>query len=169
MKQMITLIPYARVSFGASVLVFFAAIAGFLLVGSIYSDTQARGLIEALNPAIQTLCFAVITSASTIIPLLLAILGIANRVDNEFNPVFYARIKIIATLGTLALISAALLLLFITIPITESDALRTWYNIAYYFIIVGSSWITALLVSIVITLYKTLSGLIEFLTPEFDV
>jgi hypothetical protein len=167
-KNLFYYIPYARQSFFASVVVFILAISGFLLVGSIYSDIQARGLIEALTPSIHTLCFAVITAASTIIPLLLTILSLTNRLDTEFDRAFYAQVQIIAMLGTIAIASSTLLLLFITMPLTENDGLRVWFSLAYYVIIAGAAWISALLVGIVATLYNALMGVISKLTPEFD-
>lgn len=168
MKNLITLIPYAKISFMGGVLTFMFALLGFLIVGRIYNDTQARGLIEALSPSVRTLCFAVITSSSTIIPLLLTVLSVARRSDTDFNQNFYRQVKVIAVLGTVALASATLLLLFVSIPVTESENLEAWFAIVYFIIVIGSAWVSGLLISISITLYYTLIGVINKLTPSFD-
>ena len=169
MADMIRLIPNAKHSFIAGVIVFVISIAGFLFVGGVYSNsTEARGLIDAMNPSIRTLSFAGITTVSTILALLLTILGVARRMDNDFERDFYAYIKIIGLLGITALISSTLLLLFISIPVTEAENLRAWYSAIYIILIVATSWVAGLLVSIVVTLYTTIMTLITTLMPSFE-
>jgi hypothetical protein len=168
LKQFVQLIPYARPSFVASAVVFIAAIAGFFVIGGIYTNTQARGLVEAMTPSVRTLCFAVITSTSTIIPLLLATLSLARRVDQDFDATFYYRVKIIGLLGAVALASATLLLLFISIPLTESENLRAWFRVVYVIVVLGAAWIASLLVSIVMTLYFVLMDILHTLVPVFS-
>ena len=85
-------VQYVKEAYISSAIVFGIAIFGFFLVGRIYNNTLARGLIEAMQPAVGTLCFAVITSASTVITLLMAVLGFARRSDNNFDHDFYIRI-----------------------------------------------------------------------------
>lgn len=157
-----------REAYIAGIIVFLVAIIGFFLVGRIYSDTLARNLIDAMNPAVQTLCFAVITSATTIITLLMAVLGFARRIDNDFDQTFFIRIWFIATLTTTSLIIAAMLLLLISIPITEAETLRTWYTVIYWVIVICSSTMMAMLVSMIVSLHKTLVGLISMSSPGWD-
>ena len=128
---------------------------------------QARGLLEAMTPSVRTLCFAVITSASTIIPLLLTTLSLARRVDQEFEETFYYRVKIIVLLGTVALASSILLLLFVSFPLTESENLRAWFRIVYILVVMGSAWISSLLISIAVTLYFILTDILHMLVPVF--
>lgn len=161
-------IVHVREAYIAIALVFVIAMTGFFFVGRIYSDTLARGLIEAMLPAVSTLCFAVITSASTVITLLMTVLGFARRMDNDFDRAFYIRIWFIATLATVSLVMGALLLLLITIPITEAESLATWYTIIYWQIVVFSSAMMAMLVGMIISLYRTIVGLISLSTPEWE-
>lgn len=158
----------AREAYIAIVVVFLIAMLGFFLVGRIYNDTLARGLIEAMLPPIGTLCFAVITSSSTVITLLIAVLGFAGRMDNEFDHTFYVRIWFIATLATISLIMSSLLLLLITIPITEADSLSTWYTIIYWQIVVVASSMVAILIGMIVSLYSTLFSLISLSSPSWE-
>lgn len=167
MKQFITYIPHQKSAFIGSVIIFVVAIAGFMGVGTIYSDTQARGLIEAMVPSLGTLSFAGITATSTVIALLLTVLGMARRADTEFDKTFYIRMRIIAMLGTVAMGVSIILLLILSIPLTENEALQTFFNVVYYCIMLLASLISALLFGIVITLYETVMGLIASLTPSF--
>ncbi len=157
-----------REGYIAITIVFLLALAGFFLVGRVYTDTLARGLIQAMLPAIQTLCFAVITSASTVITLLMAVLGFARRIDNEFDRAFYIRIWFIATIATVSLVMGAMLLLMVTIPIIEAETLQTWYRVAYWVIVVSASTMMSLLVGMIVSLYRTLFGLISIASPAFE-
>lgn len=161
-------IPNAKSAFLAALLVFMFTMIGSLFIGRIYSSTQARLFIEAILPSVRTLSFAVITSTSTVIALQMTILGFVRRVDNEFDRHFYSRVRLIATLGIVALTSATIMLLLISIPITEADNLETVYQIIYWIIVIGSGWIAGLLVAIIIVLYQALIGLIDTVTPQFD-
>jgi len=162
-------IKYVKEAYIAIVIVFIIAVVGFLLVGRIYTDTLARGLIEAMLPAMSTLCFAVITSASTVIALLMTVLGFATRMDNDFDHPFYVRIWFIATIATIALIMASLLLLLITIPIIEADTLNLWYKAIYWVIVFFSSSMMSLLVGMIVSLYRALFGLISLTSPGWQV
>ncbi|MGB7338390.1 MAG: hypothetical protein WBC91_05820 [Phototrophicaceae bacterium] len=152
----------------AIIIIFIISIAGFSLLGQVYSDTVARELIGAMLPALQTLSFAVITSAATVISLMMAVLGFARRMENEFDHDFYLRIWFIATIATVALVISALLLLLITIPMIEADALQTWYSITYWVLVVITSSLMALLVGMIISLYRTLFSLISISAPSWD-
>jgi|GEM_PF-3562015 len=157
-----------REAYIVGIIIFAISLTGFFLVGRIYSNTLARGLIEAMIPAMQTLSFAVITSATTIVSLLMAVLGFARRMDNEFDHNFYTRIWFIATLATISLVAASLLLLMVSIPITEAESLRTWYKVIYWVIVFTASTMMAILVSIIVSLYRTLYGLIGLAAPEWE-
>lgn len=167
-EQTKNLTQHARSAALVIVVIFVASMFGFSLVGRVYSETQSRVLIEAIAPSLRTLCFAVITTSATIIPLLMTMISLANKVDNDFNETFYIRLRMITWLGTVALISATLLLLVISIPITENERLRQWYGILYIAVVMGASTIAALLVGIIVTLYKAMQGLLEQLTPQFS-
>jgi len=148
--------------------VFVIAMVGFFLVGQVYSEIQSRQLLEAIAPSLRTLCFAVITASATIIPLLMTMISLANRTDREFDQSFYIRLRIITFLGTVAIVSATLLLLVISIPLTETERLRQWYGVIYVANVAGASTIASLLVGIVVTLYKTMGGLLEHLIPKMN-
>ena len=166
-QQTRNITTHAKSAAALIVIIFIISMGGFSIVGRVYSETQSRILLEAIAPSLRTLCFAVITTSATIIPLLMTMLSLARKTEMDFDETFYVRLRIITWLGTVALISATLLLLVISIPITESEGLRQWYGILYIAVVMGASAIASLLVGIIVTLYKTMLGLLEHLTPEF--
>jgi ABC-type sugar transport system permease subunit len=165
-KQLIEFIPHARTSFASATVVTIGALIGFLAVGQIYSDFQARTLLEAMAPTITTLCFAVITSMSTILTLLLTLIGLSNRWEHDFDKEFYIYLRLITLVGAISLIASALLLLFLSIPFTESEQLQTWFSIAYYIVVLMSSFIAGATVSVIVALYQMIMGLIDMVTPH---
>lgn len=153
--------PHMRMGLIGGGLVFGGALLSALLIGNIYSDTQARILIEAMAPSAQTLCFAVITASATIITLMLATLSFTYEVDNQFNTHFYRQLNVIALTSSIALVLAVVVLLMLTIPLTEAEALQSWFRMAYYLLIVCVASLSGLIVMIVLMLYKTMKDLIE--------
>lgn len=168
LQQTKNIFQHARNALTFSVIIFILAMIGFIVVGQVYSDIQSRQLLEAIAPSVRTLCFAVITTSATIIPLLMTMISLARKTDDEFDETFYIRLRIITFLGTLAIISATLLLLVISIPVTESDNLSNWYGAIYGAVVMGASAIASMLVSIVVTLYETMGGLLQYLTPKLS-
>src|SRR5690606_1838635 len=118
-------------------------------------------------PSMRTLSFAVITSASTLITLLMAVLGVARRMDSEFDRSFYKRIWYIATTASIVIIVSALLLLLVSIPIIEAETLTTWYRITYWIIVFCASSMISLLIGMIVSVYRTIFGLISIAAPDF--
>lgn len=164
-KQLILYIPHAKLAFFSAVIVTVGSLLGFIGVGQIYSDIHARALLEAMAPTVRTLCFAIITSMSTIVSLLLTLIGLSRRWDHDFDQEFYIFLRLITTIGGMTLSIAALLLLFLSIPLTENQQLQTWFGIAYYIVVFASSFITGATISVIVALYQMIMGLIDMVTP----
>ena len=160
------IITSTRKAFIGGFTVFLLALIGALFIGDIYSDTEARVLVEAMSPSLRTLCFAIITASTTVVSLLLTTVGFAHRIKNDFDPHFYQEIKLIAQLCTFLLILAVLTLLALTMPITESDNLRSWFSVVYYVLIISSAILSALIVSTIIVLYETIKNIIRVVYPD---
>lgn len=140
---------------------------GQYLVGRIYSETEARRLIEAVVPASRSVGTSVVTASSTILALMLTMIGLSRHATNRLQQSFFKRIERIGLLSATTLISAILLLLFLSIPLQESDQLPTsWYSIVYYLIITFTATVTGLLVSVVLMLYNAMKSLVNVLLTE---
>ena len=141
------------------------SISGYLLVGQVYSASATRQLIEAMIPSVRTLCFALITACSTIVPLMLTILSMVNRADAEFDSNFFRQIKQITLFSAITIMISTVLLVIVSIPITETNEMRRWFNIFYYIIIVSSSTIAGIFTAVVIMLYDMITDIIAILSP----
>lgn len=143
------------------------ALFGFALmaVAGGISSFQARSLLDAALPTIRFLASTLVAASTTILALMLALIGITASHETRFKPAFFRRIRQIANLCILLLAGSALLLLFLTVPIDEADGIQRRYEIVYYLVLVGAAVSTGLLVTVMLMLRYALQGVLDALTP----
>ena len=138
------------------------AIAGQYMMGRIYSGTEARQLLEAVIPSARSLGTSVVTASSTILALMLTMISLSRHATSGLEVTFFKRIERIGLMSTAGLVAAMLLLLFLSIPIQESQQLpSSWYSIVYYILITFTAAVTGLLVAIVLMLYNAMQSLVN--------
>ncbi len=139
------------------------AIVGQYLVGRVYTGAEARQLLQAVVPSARSLGTSVVTASSTILALMLTMISLSRHATSQLEQTFFKRIQRIGLLSTVGLIAAMLLLLFLSIPIQESDQLpASWYSIVYYTLTITAA-VTGLLVAIVLMLYNAMGSLVKVL------
>lgn len=142
------------------------AAGGQWFVGQVYSGTEARNLLEAMMPSARSVGSAVVTAAGTILALMLTMLSLTSQAKSSFDRVFYQRVERIGLLSTIALAMGTLLLLFLTVPLQESQQVpSSWYSYVYYILIALTASLSGLLVAIVLMLYNAMTSLIQVLRP----
>lgn len=154
----------ALVGGGVAALVFLLTLVGVGRVG----DSEAMRLLEATLPTIRFLCSSSIAGASTVLALMLTMLGLTRDIDKDLDPEYYDRIRHIATLCVTVLVGAVGLLLFLAVPIRESDGLETWYNVIYYAVLVMASLLGGALVAIVLAIRQAVFTLVHVSDPHAD-
>lgn len=143
-----------------------AILAGSFLI-NISSGSDARILLESMLPTVRFLSSAVMTSSSTILALMLTMLSMSSSKDKNFKKDYFEGVRQIAQLDTAVFIGATLLLIFISIPISNSqDVPQNWYMILYYSFLVAGAALGGALVTVMLMLYRTIIGLIHVLNPE---
>ena len=143
------------------------ALFGFALmaVAGGITSFQARSLLDAALPTIRFLASTLVAASTTILALMLALIGITASHETNFKPAFFRRIRQIANLCILLLAGSALLLLFLTVPIDEADGIQRRYEIVYYLVLLGAAISTGLLVTLMLMLRYALHGVLDALTP----
>ena len=138
--------------------------------GYVYSQDEAMQFIEALTSSALYLGSAMAASSGTTLALMLTLVGIVRRMDQDFDIEVYQRINSISLLSTLSLAGSVLMLLVLTLPVGEFEKMPAqWYPWLYnvlYALVIGLS---ALLVGTVVLLYATVKVLIAGITPSEDV
>lgn len=138
--------------------------------GFVYSSAEAKDLISSLSESGLYLGSAMAASSGTTLALMLTVIGIVRRMDQDFDAPIYRRINLVSLLSTLSLAGSVVMLLVLTLPVGDFDKLPSqWYPTLYnvvYAMVIGLS---ALLVSTVVLLYGTVRVLIANITPNDEV
>ena len=153
------------------ILVFFLicglSVAARWLIGTIYSSWEAIELLRALQQSGLFVGSTVATAAATTLALMLALIGMINRVEAEFSHAVYCNIGRIAKLATASLMSSLVLLLFLAFPVGEFDGMpHGWYSSFYEAMFAATTVTVALLAATVAVLYRTVREVISKVTPE---
>ena len=150
-----------RKAFLGGLLAAVVAMGGSSVVGSLYG-AEGRLLLEAMLPTTRFLCSAMMTATATILALMLTILSLSSNSSNRLHSFHYKRVHQIAILDMVAFVGATLLLLFLNIPLEESDSISTeWYSTTYYVVLIYSSVLGGMLISIVMMLHAAIRDMIS--------
>ncbi len=162
-----TLFVGARRALVGGLLAAAVTLGGQLLVGQVYNGAEARSLLQAFVPSARSVGTAVAGASATILALMLTMLGLTRKADNQLDRVFYKRVERIGLLSTIALAGSALLLLLLSIPLDQSQHLPgNWYSYLYYTLIGATAALAGLLVAIVLMLYNAIQSLIQVISPD---
>ena len=153
---------WALVGGGVSALTLFLIV---LAVGRL-SSLEGRLLLESSIPNVQLMASTVIVAGSTILALMLALLGITYSTEWEFRETHYQRVKQIAVLTTFSIVGGVVLLLLTGFPIEEAEALTEYYNVMYGLVTGGASILGGILIAAVLMLDKTIRGIIAIGRPS---
>ena len=138
---------------------------GMMAIAGRISSFEARNLLDAALPTIRFLASTLVAASTTILALMLALIGITAGHDANFKPGFFKRIRQISTLCILLVAGSALLLLFLTVPIDEAEGIQRRYEIVYYLVLAGAAGSTGMLVTVMLMLRYAVEGVIDVLTP----
>jgi hypothetical protein len=152
-----------------SILAGVIALSAQWLVGQIYSGWEARRLLGAVISSALFFGSSVVTGSATILALMLTMLGLTKSSDGDFDRMFFKRIERIGLLATISLIAGVLLLLFLSIPIQESDDVpSSWFTTIYYILISYIAALSGLVVGVVLMLFNAITSLIDVVRPTED-
>ncbi len=139
------------------------------LVGQIYSGLEARRLLAGVISSALFFGSSIITGSATILALMLTMLSLTKSWDDDFEPSFFKRIERIGLLATISLIGGIVLLLFLSVPVQESDDVpASWFTTIYYILISYIALLSGLLVGVVLMLYNAITSLIDVVRPSLD-
>lgn len=146
--------------FGVTVMMFFG-------LQRIFQQLPIFRILDGMHGTSTSLCFAGITSAATIMPLMLTIFSFAKRSEVAFSKWFYERIKSIAVLCVGAFIAGLFTLTVLSAPIGEMpDFNHVWYQVFYYAIVAGLAAMVGMLITILILLYYSILHIVNQLNPH---
>ena len=132
-----------------------------LLIGET-SGFEAQQLLDQSVPRINTLCNTIILASSTILALLLTLLGLSSGTDFQLKEAFYRRVQQIAFYDACLFVVTMLIFLTLNFPVAQSDSLPpVWFKALYYSTLAASALVGGMIVVVVLLLYQTVSDLIQ--------
>ncbi len=135
-------------------------------IGHVYGAAEATALLQALSRAGLYLGSAVATASTTTLALMLTLIGMIRRADQQFDDETYRRVMLIARLATTTLITSLIALLAFVFPIEQFDALPSgWYTILYNMLFGACVLMVSLLSTTVVVTYMTLRHVVSSITP----
>lgn len=143
------------------------ALTVFFGLQRVFQELSFYQLLAAMQRSSTTLCFAGITAASTIMPLMLTIFSFAKNSQRDFSQSFYRRIKWIALFCVIAFFSGVITLTLLSSPVENvGNVDPVWFAVIYYSVVSGLSLMVGILVAIIIMLYYSILHIINRLNPH---
>ena len=138
------------------------------VVGSV-SGYSALQLLDATLPSIRFLSSTVATGGVTILALMVTLLGLTQSVDTDLEQIHYHRIQQIAYMAAFSVAAAIFLLVFLSIPVEESDDVVLAYaEIVYYGIVALTSLLGGVMVTLVLMLLTSVRGMLHIVAPSLE-
>lgn len=134
------------------------------LVGRV-GDYQARRLLEATIPSIRFLSSSVMTASATVLALMLTMLALSAEMEADIRGVHYERIQQASIMAVVALITAIVVLMGLTFPLEDSEALNRFYNLIYYALLGSSALLGGMMVAVVLMLLNAIRDLVRLFHP----
>lgn len=148
-----------RAIIGGIVSTFIMALGTFIL-GEI-SGYQARELLASSLSGINMLCNTVILGSSTILALMLTLLGLSRNAESHLTNTHYHNVLLIAKADTILIIVSVITLLLFNLPITEAaDLPQDWFTSIYYVSLTMAAIIGGGFIALITMLYGTIANVI---------
>ncbi|MCH4823117.1 hypothetical protein ML462_08005 [Gramella lutea] len=133
---------------------------GTIILGQI-SGYKAMDLLQHSMSGINMLCNTVILGSTTILALMLTLLGLSRSSDSRLTKRHYKDVLMIAKSDTILIVIAVITFLMFNLPISESEQVgKSWYQMIYYSSLGMASILGGGFVAVVMMLYGTITNVI---------
>lgn len=153
-------------AWGAALFIIAVGAGARFATGSVYGSGKAIDLIHTLADSALYLGSAIATASATMLALMLTILGLTKDTDKDMSKAVYERIFQVSRLATISLVGALVLLLALTIPLSDLDGVpQNWFAILYNVLFALTVVCSALLAATVLMLYTVIRTIVQKTTP----
>ena len=133
---------------------------GTFILGQI-SGYKALELLKNSMSGINMLCNTVILGSSTILALMLTLLGLSRSSESKLTDRHYRDVLMIAKSDTILIVVAVITFLMLNLPISESQEVgKAWYQTIYYISLGMASLLGGGFIAVVMMLYGTVANVI---------
>ncbi len=138
----------------------FVMATGTIILGQI-SGYKALELLKNSMSGINMLCNTIILGSTTILALMMTLLGLSRSSDSKLTERHYKDLLMIAKADTIVLVVSVITFLMFNLPISESEeVVRSWYEIIYYSSLGMASILGGGFIAVVMMLYGTVANVI---------
>ena len=167
------MLPFIRHHAWPLITFFTIAAVGFVArraIGSVYTTAEAIDLVDALSRAGLYLASAIATASATTMALMLTLIGLIRRMDQDFDAQAYRNVDLVARLATTSLLLSLLLLMAFTFPVGEFEDMPVgWFDALYDVLFFATVVTIGLTGATVVLIYTTLRSVTEKITPGDEV
>jgi len=133
---------------------------GAFILGQI-SGYKAMELLKNSMSGINMLCNTVILGSTTILALMLTLLGLSRSSESRLTDRHYKNVLMIAKSDTILIVVAVITFLMLNLPISESEEVgKSWYQTIYYLSLGMASLLGGGFIAVVMMLYGTITNII---------
>ena len=133
---------------------------GTFILGKI-SGYKALELLKNSMSGINMLCNTVILGSTTILALMLTLLGLSRSSNSKLTDRHYRDVLMIAKADTIVIVTAVIVFLMLNLPISESEEVdRAWFQTIYYVSLGMASLLGGGFIAVVMMLYGTIANVI---------
>ncbi len=155
----------------AGVVVGGVVIGSQFLIGTVYSGAQAREMVLAMAGPVGTLATAILSGSAAILALMLTMLSLSRKLNQQLSGPFYVRIRRIALIIIFDMVAAIALMLLLSTPIQEASrqaeqAGEVQVKMTYYALVSMTSIVAGLFVTVIVMLYNAVEAVIQAVAPE---
>ena len=139
----------------------FVMATGTFILGQI-SGYKALELLGNAMSGINMLCNTVILGSTTILALMLTLLGLSRSSNSRLTDRHYKDVLMIAKSDTILIVAAIITFLMLNLPISESESVgKAWYETIYYVSLGMASLLGGGFIAVVMMLYGTIANVIR--------
>lgn len=133
---------------------------GTFILGQV-SGYKALDLLKNSMSGINMLCNTVILGSTTILALMLTLLGLSRSSESKLTDRHYKDVLMIAKIDTIVLVSAVITFLMLNLPISESEEVSaSWFETIYYISLGMAALLGGGFIAVVMMLYGTVTNVI---------
>lgn len=133
---------------------------GTFILGQI-SGYKALELLKHSMSGINMLCNTVILGSTTILALMLTLLGLSRSSESKLTNRHYKDVLMIAKSDTILIVAAVITFLMLNLPIRESEEVgASWYQTIYYVSLGMAALLGGGFIAVVMMLYGTITNVI---------
>lgn len=133
---------------------------GAFILGQI-SGYKAMELLKNSMSGINMLCNTVILGSTTILALMLTLLGLSRSSNSRLTDRHYRDVLMIAKADTILIVAAVITFLMLNLPISESEEVtRSWFQTIYFVSLGMASLLGGGFIAVVMMLYGTIANVI---------